>query len=157
MNIRIADSDADLERISEVLLQLRSTFSREALIAQIKRQSESGYQVAYVESGGEVLCVAGFVVGTKLAWGKHIYVDDFVTAERHRSKGAGARMVTWLKAHARQLGCRQLHLDSGVQRFSAHRFYLRERFSIGSHHFSLTDLESADSQKAPSPATERGS
>jgi GNAT superfamily N-acetyltransferase len=83
---------------------------------------------------------AGFVVGTKLAWGKHIYVDDLVTAEGQRSKGAGKMMIDWLKSHALALGCNQLHLDSGVQRFDAHRFYLRERFNIGSHHFSITDL-----------------
>jgi GNAT superfamily N-acetyltransferase len=147
MNIKIAESDADLERISGVLLQLRNAFNRETLIAQIKQQRQAGYQVAYVESDGEVLCVAGFVVGTKLAWGKHIYVDDLVTAERHRSKGAGARMISWLKAHARQLGCSQLHLDSGVQRFAAHRFYLRERFNIGSHHFSITDLRNMEDQE----------
>ena len=86
------------------------------------------------------MCVAGFVVGTKLAWGHHIYVDDLVTAENRRSKGAGAKMIAWLKSHARQLGCNQLHLDSGVQRFAAHRFYLREGFNIDSHHFSITDL-----------------
>jgi GNAT superfamily N-acetyltransferase len=88
-----------------------------------------------------VLCVAGFVVGTKLAWSKHLYVDDLVTAAQHRSRGAGAKMISWLKAHALELGCQQLHLDSGVQRFEAHRFYLREGFNIGSHHFSITDLE----------------
>jgi GNAT superfamily N-acetyltransferase len=150
MNVKIAESDADLERISGVLLELRNAFDRETLISQIKQQSEAGYQVAYVESEGEVLCVAGFVVGTKLGWGKHIYVDDLVTAERYRSKGAGARMISWLKAHAQQLGCSQLHLDSGVQRFSAHRFYLREEFNIASHHFSITDLRAMEDQKVPS-------
>ena len=138
--IRIADSDADHEKISRVLLQLRTTFSRETLIAQIKAQQQTGYQVAYVELGGDVLCVAGFVVSTKLAWGKHIYVDDLVTVEGERSKGAGRQMIAWLKAHARQVGCNQLHLDSGVQRFAAHRFYLREGFNIASHHFSITNL-----------------
>jgi len=147
-NVRIAESDADLERVSEVLLELRNTFTRETLIAQIKQQSAAGYRVAYVEADGEVLCVAGFVVGTKLAWGKHLYVDDLVTAERHRSKGAGARMISWLKAYARQLGCNQLHLDSGVQRFAAHKFYLREGFKIGSHHFSITDLRAAEAEEA---------
>lgn len=143
MKIDIAESDAQLERISSVLLQLRTAFSKDALIAQIKEQMRSGYRIAYVESDGEVLCVAGFVVGTKLAWGKHIYVDDLVTAEHQRSKGAGAEMIDWLKAHARELGCEQVHLDSGVQRFDAHRFYLRHRFNIGSHHFSITNLASA--------------
>lgn len=140
MNIRIAESDAQLESVIGVLLQLRTAFTKEALLAQIKEQKQHGYQIAYVESGREVLCVAGFVVGTKLAWGKHIYVDDLVTAECHRSRGAGAKMIEWLKSHARDLDCTQLHLDSGVQRFAAHRFYLREGFDIASHHFSVIDL-----------------
>jgi GNAT superfamily N-acetyltransferase len=140
MNIKIAESDAELARISDVLLELRRAFTKDALIAQIKAQQQAGYRVAYLESAGEIVCVAGFVVGTKLAWGKHLYVDDLVTAERHRSTGAGKRMLDWLKAHALALGCRQLELDSGVQRFGAHRFYLREGFDISSHHFSIADL-----------------
>lgn len=140
MTVHVAESDAELRRVSGVLLQLRPTFSTESLIAQIKEQMRLGYRVAYVESAGEVLCVAGFVVGTKLAWGKHIYVDDLVTAEHRRSKGAGATMISWLKSHARSQGCRQLHLDSGVQRFAAHKFYLREGFKIASHHFSITNF-----------------
>jgi len=140
MKVGIVETDADIAKVAEVLLQLRSTFNRDSLIAAIRQQRELGYQIAYVESAGEVLCVAGFVVGRKLAWGKHIYVDDLVTAERHRSEGAGALMIEWLKNHARELGCAQLHLDSGVQRFGAHRFYLREGFDISSHHFSIADL-----------------
>jgi GNAT superfamily N-acetyltransferase len=115
-------------------------------VAQIKEQMRQGYRVAYVEEASEVLCVAGFVVGTKLAWGKHVYVDDLVTVEHQRSKGAGAKMIAWLKAYALEQGCNQLHLDSGVQRFAAHRFYLREGFNIVSHHFSVTDL-AADASK----------
>jgi GNAT superfamily N-acetyltransferase len=140
MNIKIAESDTELARLSDVLLELRTAFTKDSLIAQIKAQQQTGYRVAYLESAGEVLCVAGFVVGTKLAWGKHLYVDDLVTAERHRSTGAGREMLDWLKEHARNLGCRQLELDSGVQRFGAHRFYLREGFHISSHHFSIPDL-----------------
>ena len=140
MNIKIAESDAELARISDVLLELRRAFTKDVLIAQIEAQQQAGYRVAYLDSAGEVVCVAGFVVGTKLAWGKHLYVDDLVTAERHRSTGAGKRMLDWLKAHALALGCRQLELDSGVQRFGAHRFYLREGFDISSHHFSIADL-----------------
>ena len=145
MKIKIAESDAELARACDVLLELRTAFTKDALIAQIKAQQQAGYRLAYLESSGEVLCVAGFVVGTKLAWGKHLHVDDLVTAERHRSTGAGKRMLDWLKAHALGLGCRQLQLDSGVQRFGAHRFYLREGFHISSHHFSITDLAASKS------------
>ena len=141
MNVKLAESGAELARIAPVLLELRPAFDRDSLLAQIERQRAEGYRIAYVESDGEVLCVAGFVVGTKLAWGKHLYVDDLVTAAQHRSRGAGGKLIAWLKTHALEQGCSQLHLDSGVQRFEAHRFYLREGFNIGSHHFSITDLE----------------
>lgn len=140
MKVRVAETDADLQLISGVLLELRTSFDRTSLIARIKEQMQCGYRVAYVESAGEVLCVAGFRIDRKLAWGTHLYVDDLVTAESHRSRGAGAVMIGWLKAHARSHGCTQLHLDSGVQRFAAHRFYLREGFNIASHHFSITEL-----------------
>jgi GNAT superfamily N-acetyltransferase len=141
MKVTLLESDAEIENVCDVLLQLRPAFSRETLIQQVKDQREQGFQLAYIEAGGEVLCVAGFVLGMKLGWGKHIYVDDLVTAERHRSTGAGAAMIAWLKQHARRSGCSQLHLDSGVQRFAAHKFYLREGFNIGGHHFSITDLD----------------
>jgi GNAT superfamily N-acetyltransferase len=140
MQVQLVQSDADLERVAGVMLELRDAFDRPGLLAQMREQRAQGYEVAWVEADGEVLCVAGFVVGTKLAWGRHIYVDDLVTAARHRSTGAGRTMIEWLKAHARELGCRDLHLDSGVHRFAAHRFYLRERFDIDSHHFSITGL-----------------
>ena len=67
MNVSIAESDADLERVSSVLLELRTTFTPGTLISQIRQQRKEGYQIAYVESGGEVLCVAGFVVLTALS------------------------------------------------------------------------------------------
>jgi len=139
MKVKLVESDAELGQVVRVLLQLRGHFKMEDLIDQVRKQQRNGYEIAYIESDGIALCVAGFVVSTKLAWGKHIYIDDLVTDERGRSTGAGARMIDWLKAYARQLGCKQIHLDSGVQRFAAHRFYLRHGFSITSHHFSLTD------------------
>jgi len=140
MRAKLAESDAELERIVPVLLQLRSHFDERSVIERIKVQQEGGYRIAYVESDGEVLCVAGFVLGYKLAWGKHVYVDDLITDENRRSSGAGRCMIDWLKSYAREHGCEQLHLDSGVTRFAAHKFYLREGFRISSHHLAITDL-----------------
>jgi GNAT superfamily N-acetyltransferase len=141
MDIHLATEQTDLAAIADVMLELRTTYTKASLIERMREQMQQGYRIAWVEADGEVLCVAGFVLGLKLAWGKHVYVDDLVTAERHRSTGAGAAMIAWLKQYGRAQGCRELHLDSGVQRFAAHRFYLRERFHIESHHFSLKGLD----------------
>ncbi|HYE75022.1 MAG TPA: GNAT family N-acetyltransferase, partial [Blastocatellia bacterium] len=49
----------------------------------------------------------------------------------------GDALFNWLKEYAKTAQCEALELDSGVQRFGAHRFYLRNRMSIVAHHFSL--------------------
>ncbi len=140
MEVHLINSDSELVAVAKVLLQLRPQYSLKTLVSQIKTQQKQGYQIAYVKSDNNILCVAGFVIGEKLAWGKHIYIDDLVTNEQYRSTGVGAFLIAWFKAYCKEIGCRQLHLDSGVQRFPAHRFYLREGFDIASHHFSNTDI-----------------
>jgi len=140
MQVYVLESNSELDKVSEVILQLRPQYDLQSLKKQIEKQQKSGYQIAYVKQDGDVLCVAGFVVGEKLAWGKHIYIDDLVTSEQYRSTGAGAFLISWFKQYAKEIGCQQLHLDSGIQKFPAHRFYLRERFNIASHHFSITEI-----------------
>jgi len=140
MEVKIAKTDSDLLKVSDILLEFHSSFNQENLVLQIKEQQQNGYQLAYVESEGEVLCICGFVVGLKLARGKHIYIDDLVTEKHYRSTGAGKFMIDWLKLYAREIGCGQIHLDTRVHRFSAHKFYLREGFNIASHHFSITTI-----------------
>ncbi|WP_196139979.1 GNAT family N-acetyltransferase [Aliikangiella sp. G2MR2-5] len=140
MDIQLATKESELTEIAQVMLQLRPQYSLESLIKQIKKQMNSGYQVAYLVEKDKIKCVAGFVIAEKFAWKKHLYVDDLVTDESSRSSGGGRAMLAWLKSYARDAGCSQLHLDSGVQKFAAHRFYLREGFIIASHHFSITNL-----------------
>jgi GNAT superfamily N-acetyltransferase len=60
-----------------------------------------------------------------------------VTDQAARSKGIGGELFNWCVEFARQERCDQLHLDSGVQRFNAHRFYLQKRMRISSHHFQM--------------------
>jgi GNAT superfamily N-acetyltransferase len=148
MNVKLLEPDAQLDRVAAVLLEARNAFAEGRLIAQINEQRQRGYEIAYVESEGKVLCVAGFIVAIKLAWGRHIYIDDFVTAQAHRRCGAGAFLIEWLKEHARERGCQKIHLDSRVTNFTAHRFYLRHGFDIASHHFSI-DLSSSSVHGLP--------
>ena len=140
MNIKLAETGADLERAAAVLLQLRPQYTLESILKQIEKQQAAGFHVAIVEQDGKTLCVAGFVITEKLAWGKHLYVDDLVTDSQSRSQGAGKAMIDWLKQFARDAGCRELHLDSGMQRKDAHRFYDREGFERSGFHFAIADL-----------------
>ena len=93
--------------------------------------------MVFIRRKKKVAAVAGFRVQHSLVFGRFCYVDDLVTDERVRSSGLGAELLHWLCEFARSEGCKRLELDSGVQRFAAHRFYLRHRMFISCHHFSL--------------------
>ena len=85
----------------------------------------------------EVCAAAGYRFLESLFSGKFLYVDDLVTRESDRSCGFGGQLLDWLIEQAREHGCENLELDSGVQRFDAHRFYFSKRMSISSYHFRI--------------------
>lgn len=137
MLIQLATSDTQISQCFDVLSQLRPHLQQAQFLAQVQRQQQSGYQIAFLEEDGQVLAVAGFSLGECFAWSKFMYIYDLVVAESMRSQSYGQQLLQWLMNFAKSHGCQQLHLDSGVQRYAAHRFYLQQRMDITSHHFSL--------------------
>lgn len=135
MEPRFALTDAEIAACYPVMAELRPYVQREDFVRRIRSQQAGGYELAYLEDGGTPVAVAGFRMGENLAWGRFLYVDDLVTAATHRSRGYGATLLRWLHDLARARGCQQLHLDSGVQRKDAHRFYQREGMTLSSYHF----------------------
>src|SRR5205823_14484686 len=74
--------------------------------------------------------------------GKFLYVDDLVTRDSDRSRGFGGELLDWLIEQAREHGCENLELDSGVQRFDAHRFYFSKRMNISRSEEHTSELQS---------------
>ncbi len=111
--------------------------SVEDFIARVNgSQRAEGYRLVASFDGGDVVSAGGFRRLHTLAWGDVIYIDDLVTRESHRGQGHAHRLLAWIEAEARRLGCAQVHLDSAPHRHAAHRLYLNERFHISSFHFS---------------------
>lgn len=79
--------------------------------------------------------VAGFRQFTSLAWGNVLYIDDLSTRATSRRRGHRRTLLEAIAAEARILGCTAIHLDSGHQRYNAHRVYLAADYQIRSHHF----------------------
>ena len=137
-SISIATSEADLAACFPVMVQLRPHLTPEDFYARVQRQCQQGYQIAFVyglEDPAHVKAVAGFRLMDMLAHGSILYVDDLVTVEGDRSQGYGAALLDWLADYATAQDCSAIHLDSGVQRSHAHRFYFRQGMTISSFHF----------------------
>src|SRR5262249_22300934 len=119
------------------MVQLRTHLIESEFVARIRRQQKLGYNLVFLEDAGEVLSVAGVRIAENLYAGRYLYVDDLSTHESVRSQGHGGMLFDWLVNYAKSDNCDVLALDSGVQRFGAHRFYLGKRMDIVSHHFRL--------------------
>ena len=132
-----ARSDKEILGCFPMMHELRPHLLQKEFLPRIRRQMEAGYRLAFIETQGKVVAVAGFRFFEMLAWGKAMYVDDLVSAEAARGQGHGSRLINWLVALARKEGCDQFHLDSGVHRHVAHRFYLHKGMDITSHHFAM--------------------
>jgi GNAT superfamily N-acetyltransferase len=144
--IAIAQTLAEIRRCHAVMRELRPKFtSAQMFVQRVQRQQGQGYLLAFVEADGQIRAVAGYRYLESLFSGKFIYVDDLVTLPSDRSHGFGGQLLDWLVEQARAHDCEQLELDSGVERFDAHRFYFLKRMKIASYHFSI---EVAGTRKA---------
>ena len=137
IHIAIATTDSDIQRCFPVMHQLRPHLVADEFVTRIRQQEQQGYHLSFLETENQIRAVGGFRIADSLAWGKFLYVDDLVTHEGDRTHGYGTELIEWLIAHAKNQHCDQFHLDSGVQRFEAHRFYMNRGMRISSHHFAL--------------------
>ena len=135
--IGLARTPEQIGRCSGVMRELRPHIKAIDFAARVLHQQQEGYQLAFLELDRVVRSVAGFRILNLLFSGRTLYLDDLVTHEGERSRGYGAALFDWLVEHARENECEHLTLDSGVQRFAAHRFYLNRGMDITSHHFQL--------------------
>jgi len=136
-SIQIARTAAEIDRCFPVMYQLRPMLVAAEFVSRIQTQQAEGYQLAFLEQEGAVVCVAGFRLQTVLWSGKTLYVDDLVTDEAQRSHGYGEAMITGLITLAREAGCATFSLDSGTHRQEAHAFYFRQGLRITDFHFQL--------------------
>ena len=102
----------------------------------VRAMEAEGYRLAYLQKNRDVVAVAGYRISTNFFMGKHLYVDDLVTARYARSKGYGRELLAWLKDKAKSAGCDFFDLDSGTQRGRAHKFYFEQGLTIASYHFT---------------------
>jgi GNAT superfamily N-acetyltransferase len=143
MKTRTIHSESDFEKCYPLIQQLRPHLELASFKDQVRRQIQlSGYTLAVLEVDDEMRAAIGFRVTEYLAWGKVLYIDDLVTDQINLGKGYAGALLDWVSEKGKELGCKQIHLDSGYQRHAAHRLYLNKKMKMVCHHFSKEVHES---------------
>jgi len=135
--VDLESEDPRWARALPVLRELRPHLTDELFTQVMREAGPQGLRFTAVFAGERCVAIAGWRIVANTSAIRKLYVDDLSTAAADRSRGYGRMLMDELRDRAVAAGCRSLELDSGVQRFDAHRFYLRERMSITAHHFDL--------------------
>lgn len=131
----IEPEDPQLLEVLTVLVQLRPHLDEDLFRSIYRSGYSQGLRFTALYDDGRCVAVAGWRIIYSTSSIRKLYVDDLITDSKMQSKGYGHALLSELEKRAVNEGCKRLDLDSGVQRFDAHRFYLRERMHISSHHF----------------------
>ena len=137
MKIQFAKTGKEIRKCLKAMQALRPHLKNEKeFLEKVKRQQANGYLLVFIERKGIAVCAAGFRLAEFLSWGKVLYIDDLTTLPEHRGKGYAGAILDMLFDYARENGCDEVHLDSGHQRYDAHRLYLHKGFRIIDHHLA---------------------
>ena len=139
MSVKFANTQEEYLKCWNAISALRPNLTEENYLALIDKMEHQTYRLAYIEEeNGNVPAIIGFRYMTMLYCGDIIYIDDLSTIPEARGKGYASQLLDFIIDLAQTQKLDGVHLDSGHQRYDAHRLYLNKKFKITTHHFSLT-------------------
>ena len=89
-----AKTDAEIEACFEVMAELRPHLKKNQFLSTVRNMESEGFRLIYIATDNiatdnKVVAAAGYRICSNLFMGKHLYVDDLVTAKANRSSGYG--------------------------------------------------------------------
>src|SRR6185295_965685 len=130
MEITIAITDNDILKCWPVMKELRPHLNETGFLPAVQEMMEEGYILAFIEEDSIAVAAIGFRYMQLLYNGKQYYIDDLTTLPKSRGKGYGGKLLDYVIDLAKKNGFDAVTLDSGHQRFDAHRLYLNKGFTI---------------------------
>ncbi|MCA0173891.1 GNAT family N-acetyltransferase [Bacillus sp. RAR_GA_16] len=113
----------------KVMQELRNHLDEKTYLVLVEEAHQKDmYRLYALYDEGELVAVTGFKPMITLYYGRSVWVCDLVTSKKHRSKGYGEKLLTFVEDWARENGYQSVALSSGVQKKEAHRFY-KEKMS----------------------------
>ncbi|MGH2806581.1 MAG: GNAT family N-acetyltransferase [Actinomycetota bacterium] len=123
IEIRELTTDEEFRRAYPVMHELRTHLGEDAYMTLLADMVPRGYRLFALEADGDIAALAGIARRVNFYYLQYIWVFDLITAEKHRSKGYGLRLLSHIEDLARADGCDTVALSSAFHRVDAHRFY----------------------------------
>jgi GNAT superfamily N-acetyltransferase len=137
MDIKIVKNDEEILECFDLIQQLVNSIKKNNFLEQVKRKYEYGYKIVRLKKQEKIISIIGIRIYEYFGCGKFLIIDDFVTDKKMRNQGYGKIIFEWVVKYAEEHQCSQIQLDSNIELFKAHKFYMSMGMNISHHHFSL--------------------
>ena len=157
MKVSELRGSGDFRRAWPVMRELRGHLSEERWLELMAIMAPDGYRLLALEDDeGTIRALAGIRFGTNLYYGRHVWVDELVTAPDARSLGHGRALLRHVEDLAVSEGCEVVGLSSGLKRVDAHRFYEeRMDYERAGYVFTRQVAPVRDAMPPPNPAPQK--
>ncbi len=106
-----------------------------------------GYRAMGAFDGETMIGCCGFWLRTRFWCGREFDIDNFVVHPDWRNQKIGEAMLQWLETKAMEHQCELIVLDAYADSFRAHRFYLKNGFSLTGYHITKVPGTNAPFEK----------
>lgn len=129
------DNSSEVQKVYEVIHQLRPHVHLEEYVALLARMKTEAYELWVFEENLQLLGAMGMRSYTDFVRGTHLYIDDLVVSEAHRSKKIGAQLLAFAESEAKRRKLPSLRLACALSNTGGMKFYEREDWTKRSYNY----------------------
>ncbi len=132
--IKIIDTTEELALCYPLMKQLRINLTREDFLNVYQEaHARENYVLVAAKNLGQIVGLMGYRFLHDFVHGKHLYIDDLVTDEQHRSKGIGAELLKYAESVASANNCKGMRLCTGIENSKGMKFYQTQGWALRAH------------------------
>lgn len=126
----------DLNTVIPFVMELGEYQIDEALLrARFQEMFTQNYECFGVFLKDELIGVFGLWFMTRHYAGKSCEPDHVILKPEYQSKGIGKEIFEFIFRYSKEKGCETSELNSYVQNFKSHKFYMNNGYVIKGYHF----------------------
>lgn len=129
------EDSSELRKVFEVIHQLRTHINLEQYVSLLAQMKHEAYELWVYEEGSEIKGAMGIRSYTDFVRGTHLYIDDLVVNEAHRSQKIGAQLLAFAEDEAKRRKIPSLRLACALSNTGGMKFYEREAWAKRSYNY----------------------
>jgi len=127
---------AELPRLFALINLHNPSLDQAMFDRRLREMIPLGYRAVAAFVGDELVGCCGFWLRTRFWSGHEFDIDNFVVHPDQRGQKIGEQLLQWLEAKALEAQCDLIVLDAYADSFRAHRFYIKNGYSLTGYHIT---------------------